>query len=208
MNYYDISVPIHAAMPIYAGDPPVEITPLLSIAKGDQANVSRLVMGAHTGTHVDSPRHFIQGAKTVDKIPLEALIGPATVVDATNVSVITAETLAGMGLEGVDRILFKTTNSGLWHEKGFRKDFVYMTGDAAEYLVKAGVMLVGIDYLSVEQFGSSQAAAHLTLLRSEIVVLEGVNLFEVLPGNYTLICLPLLIQDCDGAPCRAVLVGE
>ena len=208
MTYYDISVPIHAAMPVYEGDPPVEITLLLSIEKGDQANVSRLLMGAHTGTHVDSPRHFVQGAKTVDEIPLDVLIGPVTVVDVADAGAITAEIVADMDLEGAERVLFKTSNSGLWREKGFRKNFVYMTGDAAEYLVGAGVKLVGIDYLSVEEFGFPQAVAHIALLKAGTVILEGVNLSEVLPGNYKLICLPLLIQGCDGAPCRAVLVED
>jgi arylformamidase len=208
MNYYDISVPIHTSMPVYEGDPPVEVTLLLSIEKGDQANVSRLLMGAHTGTHVDAPRHFVQGAATVDEIPLEILIGSVRVIDVPSVGAITAEVVAGMDLESAERVLFKTSNSELWRQNGFRKDFVYITGDAAEYLIEAGVKLVGIDYLSVEEFGSPQANAHLALLRAGTVILEGINLSEVLPGNYKLICLPLLIKGCDGAPCRAVLVEE
>jgi arylformamidase len=208
MRYYDISVPIHAAMPVYGGDPPVEVTLSHSIGRGDQANVSRLLMGAHTGTHVDAPRHFVQGARTVDEIPLDVLIGPVTVVDLAGVDVISAETMADVNLEGVERVLFKTTNSELWREDGFQKKFVHMTGDAAEYLVGIGIKLVGIDYLSVEEFGAPKAVAHLALLRAGTVILEGVNLAEVPSGKYKLICLPLLIQGCDGAPCRAVLVGD
>jgi arylformamidase len=208
MSYYDISVPIHSAMPVYEGDPPVEVTLSHSIERGDQANVSRLLMGAHTGTHVDAPRHFVQGAKTVDEFSLDVLIGPATVVDFGGVDVISVEILAQADLEGVERILFKTSNSELWRASGFRKEFVHMTGDASEYLVERGVKLVGIDYLSIERFDAPQAVAHLALLRAGVVILEGANLTGVPAGKYKLICLPLLIRGCDGAPCRAVLVEE
>lgn len=208
MSYYDISVPIHTAMPVYEGDPPFEITLAHSIERGDQANVSHLVMGAHIGTHVDAPRHFVPAGKTVDEIPLDVLIGPAIVVDLTDIDVISAKTMAEMGLDDVERVLFKTSNSKLWREEGFQKEFVHMTVDAAEYLIEAGIKLVGIDYLSIEKFGVSESVTHLALLHAGVVILEGVNLAGVSSGKYKLICLPLLIQGCDGAPCRAVLVDE
>lgn len=208
MKYHDISVPIHAGMPVYEGDPSVEITRTHSINRGDPYNVSRLLMGAHTGTHVDAPSHFVDGAGGVDEIPLEVLIGPVKVVDLSGVGAVTADVLAGTELNGAERLLLKTSNSGLWSEAGFRKDFVYLTGDAAEYLVDAGIKLVGIDYLSVEEFDAAPANAHLALLGAGVVILEGINLSKVEAGEYKLICLPLPIKGCDGAPCRAVLADE
>ncbi len=194
---------------MYEGDPPVEIALSLSIERGDQANVSRLHMGAHTGTHVDAPRHFIDGAAAVDEIPLDALIGPARVVDLTGVSEITRDALSSAGVEGHERILFKTANSLLWREGGgFRRDFVYITESAAGYLAEIGVRLAGIDYLSVEKFDAPTPVAHKTLLAAGIVILEGLDLSGVGQGDYELICLPLLIKGCDGAPCRAVLVKK
>jgi arylformamidase len=208
MKYFDISTPIHAAMPVYEGDPPVEVTLSSSIENGDPANVSRLLMGAHTGAHVDAPRHFIDGAAGVDEIPLDALIGPAQVIDLTGDGEISRDALLSADLKGRERVIFKTSNSSLWDEIGFRKDFTYVTEDAAAYLVQIGVKLVGIDYLSVEKYGAPAPIAHTTLLGAGVVILEGLNLSGVRPGGYGLICLPLLIKGCDGAPCRAVLARE
>ncbi len=206
MRYYDISVPITADMPVFAGDPPVEITRYSSIEKGDLANVSRLVMGAHTGTHIDAPLHFFRSGRAVDEIPLDNLIGPATVVEVPEAQEISREVVVRAELTGKQRILFKTGNSWLWDKKTFQKDFVSLSSQAAEYLVGAGVKLVGIDYFSVERFGAPEPLAHRALLGAGVVVLEGINLSAVRPGHYELICLPLCIRDCDGAPCRAVLV--
>ncbi len=203
-----MTIPIHAGMPVYEGDPPVEIALSFSIDRGDPANVSRLSMGAHTGTHVDAPRHFIDGASAVDEIPLDALIGPAQVVDLTGIGDISHEVLLSAGLEGKERVLFKTSNSSLWRESGFQRDFTYIAGSAAEHLVEIGVKLVGIDYLSVEKYGASVPVTHTTLLEAGIVILEGLDLSGIQPGGYELICLPMLIKGCDGAPCRAVLAKE
>ncbi len=195
-------------MPAFPGDPPVEVTLALSLTKGDAANVSRLSMGAHTGAHVDSPRHFIEGGRSVDETPLEVLVGPALVVEVDTTDSIGLADLMPLHLEGERRVLFKTSNSSLWLKDGFQEDFVYLTPDAARHLVEAGVQLVGVDYLSVEKFGSDGFLTHLTLLRAGVVIVEGLNLFEVRPGRYDLLCLPLKIQGCDGAPCRAVLVEK
>ncbi|GAB4344624.1 MAG: cyclase family protein [Candidatus Abyssubacteria bacterium] len=193
-------------MPVYPGDPPVEITLTSAIGKGDPANVSHLSMGAHTGAHVDSPRHFIDTGRGVDQTPLEILLGPALVVELGRTDSICATDLLPLALESEQRVLFKTSNSVLWHTQEFQKDFVYLRADAADYLVKAGVKLVGVDYLSVEKFGSKENLAHLTLLKAGVIIVEGLNLLDVTPGRYELICLPLKIEGCDGAPCRAVLV--
>jgi arylformamidase len=162
-------------------------------------------MGAHTGTHVDATNHFIDDTGGVDEIPLDILIGPATVIDLTGVEAVSAGALAGVNLDETERLLFKTANSRFRSDEGFRKDSVHLTGDAAEYLVEAGVKLVGIDYLSIEKFGASPATAHLALLGAGVVILEGIDLSEVEAGEYGLICLPLPISGCDGSPCRAVL---
>jgi arylformamidase len=206
MKYHDVSVPIHAGMPIFEGDPSVETSPFSSIGKGDLANVTQLLMGTHTGTHMDAPRHFLDNGTTVDEIPLDILIGPAEVTELAGIRGISRDDLASANLEGEERVLFKTSNSRLWREPCFRKDFSWIAGDAARYLVEIGVKLVGIDYLSVERYGASEPVAHLTLLRAGIVIVEGLNLSEVKPGRYELICLPLLIKGGDGSPCRAILV--
>ncbi|MBI5117136.1 cyclase family protein [Candidatus Poribacteria bacterium] len=206
MKYYDISVPICAGMPVYEGDTPVEVISASSIEKGDPYNVSRLFLGTHTGTHIDAPLHFIKGGKSIDEIPPDVLIGRAAVVEVTDPVEIKHQELATAPLKGEKRVLFKTRNSRLWREKEFRKDFVYIAEDTAGYLIQAGVKLVGIDYLSVEKFGSADSVVHRALLGAGVVVVEGLNLSEVEPGSYELICLPLRIAGGDGSPCRAVLI--
>jgi arylformamidase len=208
MKIYDITVPIRHGMPIYEGDPGVQIEPWSAFAKGDSANVSMLNLGAHTGTHVDAPAHFIEGATTIDKLPLETLIGQARVVRVPDeVIEIDPNFLAGCNLDGVDRIIFHTRNSTFWNGEGFRKDFTHLSPEAAELLVDGGIKLVGTDYLSIEKFHSGQHRTHLTLLRNSVVIVEGLNLSDVQPGDYELICLPLKIAEGagDGAPARVVL---
>ncbi|HEX8068358.1 MAG TPA: cyclase family protein [Pyrinomonadaceae bacterium] len=212
MPFLDISVGIAAGeTPVYPGDPGVEIEAWAALARGDAANVSMLRFGAHTATHVDAPAHFIAGAPTVGTLALDALIGPAHVVafDA-DVHAITAAHVAQHVPAGAARVLFKTRNSEFWAEappRSFRTDFTYVEPDAARALCERGVRLVGMDYLSVEQFGSKTHATHLTLLRGGVVILEGLDLRAAAAGLYELICLPLKLTggDGDGAPARAVL---
>lgn len=207
MPIYDITVPIRPDMPIYEGDPSVEIAAWSALAKGDSANVSFLHFGAHTGTHVDAPAHFIEGAGRVDALPLDLLIGPARVVRVPDdVTEISPDLLLGADLGGVQRVLFHTRNSNFWGE-GFRKDFTHLSPEAAEMLVELGVKLVGSDYLSIEKFHSGHHRTHLALLSRSVVIVEGLNLSDVPAGDYELICLPLKIADGagDGAPARVVL---
>lgn len=209
MKIYDVTVPISSSVPIYEGDPKASVDLAASIAGGDAANVSKLCFGAHTGTHVDAPNHFIDGTRRVEDLALEKLIGPCRVVEvAGDVSAIEPRHLEG--LAGVKRVLFKTANSEFWNapERGFRTDFTYISPDAAHVLAAGGVMLVGIDYLSVEKFGSTDFETHIALLEKEVVLLEGVDLREVPAGEYELICLPLkyLGGGGDGAPARTVLI--
>jgi len=207
MPIYDITVPIRTNMPVYEGDPGVKIDAWSAFAKGDSSNVSMLNFGAHTGTHVDAPAHFIEGANTIDKLPLEVLIGPARVIRVPeDLTEIDSAFLSGCDLDGVERVLFRTRNSGFW-DQSFRKDFTHLLPEAAALLVAKGVKLAGCDYLSIEKFHSGHHRTHLTLLANGVVIVEGLNLAAVPAGDYELICLPLKIADGsgDGAPARAVL---
>ncbi len=208
MKIYDVSVSISEHTPVYEGDPAVEITSAHSMTNGDAANVSRLCCGVHTGTHVDVPAHFIEGARRIHELDLEKLVGKCRVVEiAETVSAIEAKHI--VNLAGVDRVLFKTKNSDFWNDfaQGFRKDFTYIAPDAAKALVNLGIKLVGIDYLSVEKFGSTDYATHITLLKNEVVIIEGLDLREVAAGDYEIFCLPLKLEGGtgDGAPARTIL---
>jgi arylformamidase len=208
MKIYDITFPISNQTPVYEGDPNVKVEIANSIKKGDAANVTSLCCGAHTATHVDAPRHFIEGGRKVDQLDLDKLIGICRVVELDeNALSVEPEHLGN--LENVERILFKTRNSQFWNEpeKGFRKDFTYISPAAARVLAEKNIKLVGIDYLSVEKFGSTDFATHITLLEKEIVIIEGLDLREISAGDYELICLPLKIisETGDGAPARTVL---
>ena len=206
MKIYDITVPISAELPVYPGDPSIELERVMSLEKGDIANVTRLCCSTHIGTHVDPPSHFIDGAMSLDELPLETLIGTARVVDVGNVSAIDAAVLNRCDLNGATRVLFKTRNSGFWPEsKTFHEDFVHIEPDAARRLVELGVQLVGIDYLSVEKFNFDEPATHLVLLGANVIIVEGLALRDVPPGDYELLCLPLKIKDGDGSPARVVL---
>ena len=207
MPIFDITVPIRPGMPIYEGDPAVEIAAWSALRKGDSANVSFLHFGAHTGTHVDAPAHFIEGARRIDALPLDVLIGPARVVRVPDdVTEIDANFISAEGLGGIERVLLHTRNSNFWGE-GFRKDFTHLLPEAAEILVEMGIKLVGIDYLSIEKFHSGHHRTHLALLSNSVVIVEGLNLSAVPAGDYELICLPLKIAGGagDGAPARVVL---
>lgn len=207
MTIYDITVPIRAEMPIYEGDPTVDIQPWSSLQKGDSANVSFLHLGAHTGTHVDAPAHFIAGAQKIDALPLDVLIGRARVVRVPDDrDAIDVDFIVSTDFTGVERVLFHTRNSSLWN-RTFRKDFTHLLPDAAQKLVDLGVKLVGNDYLSIEKFHSGHHRTHLTLLSNSVVIVEGLNLRDVPAGDYELICLPLKIAEGagDGAPARVVL---
>jgi arylformamidase len=210
MQIYDVSIPLSSGTPTYPGDPGIEITSWTKLDNGDAANVSLISFGLHTGTHVDAPSHFIAGGGKVDSLPIDSLLGAAQVVEVpTQLEAIDRKFVESNCTSGATRILFKTRNSSFWAnpERGFREDFVYIEPDAAEWLVQAGIKLVGIDYLSVERFKSVVFATHLAFLSHGVVILEGLDLREVPAGNYELICLPLKIAGGtgDGAPARVVL---
>jgi len=200
---HDISVPTEAGMHIYAGNPGVCLERVDSIADGAQANVSKLDLGVHSGTHVDAPLHFIDGAPGAETLPLDALVGDAFVVDATSIrGDLDEEALSSLDVPQEERLLLKTTNSQLWERPSFTPDFVRLTGSGARYLLARGVRLVGIDYLSI-----GDGEAHRELLGAGVVAVEGLDLRGVEPGRYGFICLPLKLVGSDGAPARAVLVA-
>ena len=211
MPIYDISVPVSPSRtPTYPGDPGIQIEDWAAIARGDDANVSMLHFGAHTGTHVDAPAHFIEGAPGVTSLALEALIGEALVVEmAEDVRAIDAGHVRALVPNGATRVLFKTRNSAFWEhlDGAFREDFTYIEEAAAQALVERDVRLVGIDYLSVERFKSKTFETHKTLLARGVVIVEGLDLREVSAGPYELLCLPLRLAggSGDGSPARAVL---
>lgn len=201
----DVSVPLGPGLPAYPGNPPFEFQPIKRIADGGSSNVSRLVMGTHSGTHVDAPKHFLDDGIGVDELPLDLLIGRTRVIEVPKRGPITADDLAGAGLREDIRVLLKTPNSSLWNSPAFHQDFTHLGAGGALYLVEQGVKVVGIDYLSIEQFKSAGAPAHRTLLSNGIIIIEGLNLSDAEAGMYEMYCLPLRITGGDGAPARVVL---
>ena len=215
MPIYDVSVALSADTPTYPGDPGIEISQFLSLANGDPANVSLIHFGAHSGTHVDAPAHFLAGGTRVNSLSLETLIGRVQVVEVpSTIDTINAAFINSNCQTGEVRFLFKTRNSTFWNHEapGFRSDYTSLDAGAAQALVHLGVKLVGIDYLSVEKFGAETFETHHTLLSEGIVIVEGLDLRQISAGVYELICLPLRISggSGDGAPARVVLrtLGE
>lgn len=207
MEIFDVTVPVRSGMVVYEGDPPVRLGAHMALAAGDPCTVSKLELGVHTGTHVDAPGHYVEGAPGVEALPLDALLGPVWVVGATGRATdIDEQALVALDLpEGARRILFKTDNSRLWDLDHYCDDYIGLTPGAAACLVERGVRLVGADYLSIAP-SADPAPTHLVLLRAGVVILEGLDLRGVEPGPYELRCLPLRVDCPDGAPARAVLM--
>lgn len=210
MPFYDLSVPLSSELPTYPGDPGIHIQDWSKLANGDGANLSALSFGAHTGTHVDAPAHFFDGAKKVDALALDVLIGEAHVIEVPEEKrVIDHEFVTANCARPSERVLFKTRNSAFWTRDftEFRTDFTHLDLPAAQALIDLGVKLVGIDYLSVEKFASKDHEVHRALLSHEVIIVEGLNLGGVPAGKYELICLPLRLHSHlgDGAPARVVL---
>lgn len=203
---HDISLPIVSGGLIYPNNPPIQVEPVSSMAAGASSNGSRISFGSHTATHVDAQHHMIDGGWTVDRMKLDVLIGPALLARfPDDVMSITAAHVEALDLRGVERVLFATRNSGFNRRTDFVRDYTYVAPDAAELLVKAGIRLVGVDYLSIEQFKSGHHRTHKTLLGADVIIIEGLALGEPPAGRYELICLPLSLPGLDGAPARAVL---
>ena len=203
----DISVPNGTAQHVYPGDPVPRIESVHRIRDGAAANVSLLVMGSHTGTHVDAPHHFIDDGPRLGEVALERMVGPAVVVDCRGRRCVDARALADAPIQNGDIVLCRTDNSERWAAPSFQKDFTYVTVDAAEYLLSLGVRALGFDYLSIEEFGSPDFPVHHVLLGAGVFVIEGLDLRAADPGRYVLVCLPLKFPELDGAPARAVLLA-
>jgi len=205
--WIDISVELNGGMVHWPGDPEPNFQRAMDMDRGDQANVTLCRMGAHTGTHMDAPCHFVDGGQGIDQFPLEIGIGTAKVIGMpVETDVIGRRELQGRGISAGDRVLFKTRNSNRrWDNQDFATDYVGINRSGAEFLAEAGVKLVGVDYLSVGVFEGDGAETHRTLLGAGIWIVEGLNLVEVSEGAYDLICLPLRIVGSDGSPARVVL---
>ena len=205
MKLYDITLTISESTITWPRDPKVSIQKTRLISKGNSCNVSELKFGSHCGTHIDAQYHFEENGIKIDQIPLDYLIGDVTVFNIKNKEKIDLEDIKSLKLNNINRVIFKTINSTYWKLPEFKSDFVYLTKEAARYLVDSSIKLVGIDYLSIEKYGNKGADTHHTLLKNGIVVIEGLDLGEVEAGNYELIALPLKIKDCDGSPARVIL---
>jgi len=205
-KFIDISVPLHNGMVHWPGDAPFNRIQTLHIAKGDECNLSQISSSAHIGTHMDAPRHFLKDGHGIETMPVDATIGPARVIAIHDPDLIRIAELEPHQLKRGERVLFKTRNSShVWKTSEFQKKFVHIPQDTARYLGKCGVQTVGVDYLSVGGFETDSAETHQALLEAGIWIIEGLNLENVEPGNYELICLPLKLVGSDGAPARAIL---
>ncbi len=206
MNIIDISVPLREGMPAWPGSIGLRREWVKRIDRGDNSNGSAISCDVHLGTHIDAPLHFIDGRESVDLISLEILCGPVFVADLADTDSISEETLSKLNLSGsIKRILFKTKNSALWNEREFDPDYVALTEDAARWIVKKEILLVGIDYLSIQRYLDAPNV-HRILLEAGVVVVEGLILSDVLPGPYELFCLPMKLMGSEGAPARAILL--
>ena len=208
MKIYDVTWPVSSAMPVWPGDPPVKLERVRRMEDGAKNNLSNMACSVHIGTHVDAPLHFIADGIGIPALSLDVMLGPARVIELPDAAAdaITAESLARFDLSGVTRLLLKTRNRHLSRDV-FHKDFVAIALDAAEWLVEHGVKLVGVDYLSVERFGGD-GSVHRKLLGAGMILIEGMDLGAVPPGDYALVCLPLKLVGSEGAPARVVLVQE
>ncbi|MCK5796875.1 MAG: cyclase family protein [Deltaproteobacteria bacterium] len=207
-DWIDISVPLRDGMATWPGDPPMRVGRAFSLAEGDPANVTTLSCCAHTGTHVDAPRHYLKDGAAVDEAPLDTWIGPARVLDISRSrGTITVDELAAHSIQAGERILLRTGNAARidWHAPTIDRDFVGLSPEAARFLAAQKIRTLGVDYLSVSAFNDDAASVHLPLLRAGVWIIEGLDLSAIAPGPVDLICLPLRLVGADGAPARALV---
>lgn len=208
MPIIDITWPLSNDTVVWPGDPSVAIGHDAQISQGDRYHTSTIRFGSHSGTHIDAPRHLVSNGAAVSDIPLDWLIGPCTVIETSAAPLITQKDLSGLNLKNCSRLLIKTSNTEKLksHAALFLEDFIALDASAADWLINAGIRLIGIDYMSIENPKySPELTVHKKLLSRNIVILENVDLSQVLPGEYELMVLPLKILHADGAPVRAVL---
>ena len=205
MTYHDISLNLSTDTVRWVVAPPLEVHERRRMSRGDDVNATALTVSVHAGTHLDAPFHFLADGAGIDALPLERFIGPALVHQVDDADrYITEAHVNAIPLDGVTRVLFKTRNSALLKRRDYEPNFVAFSVDAARALVARGLQLVGLDYLSVAH-ADEQVPVHRAFLDHGVILLEGVDLSEIVPGRYELICFPLRLRGLDGAPCRAVL---
>jgi len=205
-KWIDVSAPLFNGMVHWPGDEPFHRQEMMSLEAGDVCNLSKIGATVHIGTHMDAPRHFVEGGASMDEMPLDATMGRARVIAIENPEIIPVDELEGQEVSPGERVLFRTRNSvEAWTTPEFRKNFVYIPEETAKYLASRRVRTVGVDYLSVGAFNGDGPQAHRALLSAGIWIIEGLQLGEVEPGEYDLICLPLRLVGSEGAPARAVL---
>lgn len=207
--WIDLSVPVRNGMVHWPGDPEFHINRIKDYSQGDNLVLSHLDLGVHTGTHMDAPLHFVPGGATIDTIPLDATVGPARLIEIHDTESVKPAELADANIQEGERILLKTVNSAqAWNSDEFKKDFVYISHEAAAFLASRKIRSVGVDYLSVGGFFKDGPETHRALLGAGIWVIEGLNLTPLRPGPLELVCLPLRLVDAEGAPARAIARQE
>ena len=206
-NWLDVSVTVRSKLPVWPGNPEVDLSSVQSFSQGDEVTISRITLGAHTGTHMDAPLHFIQAGKTIDEMPLDIGLGRARVIEIENPEVILPDELEQHNIKADERILFKTKNSGrdLWAKQTFTENYVYISTEAGKYLAEREVKLVGVDYVSVGGYQKNAPEVHRALLGGGVWVVEGLELSTISPGAYDLLCLPLKLRGLEASPVRALL---
>jgi arylformamidase len=202
---FDVSLTVYTGMPVWPGNPQVALDTVKAIAQGSSSNVSLLHIGTHTATHVDAPRHFIEGAAGVDSMSPEILMGPVRLFQLTEVQYVDRKVLEALDLKNVTRLLLGTRNSSLLKQGQLDMDYAFVSADAADYIADLGIKLVGIDYLSIEEYKKEGRPTHHILLGIGVVIIEGLDLAGIPSGDYELMCLPLKLKDADGAPARVFL---
>lgn len=209
MEIKDLTLKVGSSTPTYLGDPSFKRRLVQSISANDPTNVSLLTMSAHIGTHVDAPSHLFNGANSIDQIPLDILVGRVLVVEYSGLGPITANDMENFGISyGITRVLFKTRNSQLLDRREFVYDYVGFTEEAGKWVVNRGIKLIGIDYLSVDAPQNINFPVHRLMLAAEVVVVEGLSLGEISAGEYTLVCLPMKLEETEGAPARVILLPK
>lgn len=207
MQIFDVSLALSDKTIVYPDNVGVSIEPHHRMPEFS-SHLSKIIIGSHTGTHVDAPSHVFVGAHSLDQIPLETFVGQCRVLDMTtaNESVTVAD-FAPHNITKGERILIKTKNSARGFSQ-FYDDYVYLDGDAADYLAEREITLIGIDYISIKKRKGADNRPHTSLLSKNIPIIEGLDLHEVTAGAYWLVCLPLKCIGIEGAPARAILVQQ
>jgi arylformamidase len=206
---YDVSVRLSNHVPVWPSGPAIRLEPTLHLSrdKSYTFHETLIQISSHMGTHIDAPYHFVENGKRLHQIPLERLVGKATVFEFPGVWSIGERELKPLKWDGIERVLFKTENSKHWQDGSFYEQFVYLEPEGAQFLIERGVQLVGIDYLSIEKYKAEKHRTHFALLEKDVVVIEGLDLTGVGPGEYSMVALPLNLLDTDGGPTRVILMN-